>query len=138
VEQKAVVQSIDDWYLYGLVITDIDLIKEFFTHVQNRLGDCVRTERLENAKVQRALREFFQLKECWTFLSRESRLGKYYFSPAEYRIARIEYERNWGMKPSRFDKIFVSLSSAFHTEDDILEAESIIEEKIIKFIEAYQ
>ena len=42
------------------------------------------------------------------------------------------------MKPSRFDKIFVSLSSEFNTEDDILEAESIIKEKIVKFIEAYQ
>ncbi|MBW2221507.1 MAG: hypothetical protein JRF22_03120, partial [Deltaproteobacteria bacterium] len=64
------------------------------------------------------------------------RLGKYYFSHSEHLIARIKYEKNWGMKPSRFDKIFVSLSSAFKTEDDALEAEAIIEEKIRRFIEA--
>lgn len=137
-EQQAVVQSLDDWYLYGLVITDIDLVKLFFSHVQNQLGDCVRVGRLRDAKVRGALRDFFRLKECWKFLSKEYRLGKYYFSHAEYQIARIEYEKNWGVKPSRFDKIFLSLSSAFKTEDDIIEAESIIEEKVVKFIEAYQ
>ena len=45
-------------------------------------------------------------------------------------------EEKSGSKPSRFDKIFVSLSSAFKTEDDVLEAEAIIEEKIRRFIEA--
>lgn len=138
IEQKSVILSLDDWYLYGLVITDIDLVKAFFTHVQNCLGDSVRQERLRNEEVKSVLRDFFRLKECWKFLSGENRLGKYYFSHAEYQIAKIEYERNWGVKPSSFDKIFVSLSSAFNREDDIVEAESIIEEKIRRFIKIYQ
>ena len=137
VEQEAVIISLNDWYLYGLVITDIDFVKEYFKHVQNRLGDSIRIERLKNAEVKRALREFFGLKEYWKYLSKESRFGKYYFSQAEYQISRVEYEKKWGMKPSRFDKIFVSLSSAFNTEADVLEAEAIIEEKIREFIEAY-
>ncbi|MBU1208698.1 MAG: hypothetical protein KKH04_17535 [Proteobacteria bacterium] len=29
VEQSAVFMALDDWYLYGLVITDIDLVKGF-------------------------------------------------------------------------------------------------------------
>jgi len=136
-EQEAVVCSLDDWYLYGLVITDIDLVKTFFTHVQNCLGDCVRVKRLRDVGVQVALHDFFRLKEYWKFVSGGKRLGKYYFSNAEYRIARVEYERNLRVKPSRFDKIFLSLASAFKTEDDIIEAESIIEERITKFIEAY-
>ena len=138
IEQMSVILPLEDWYLYGLVITDVDLVKAFFTQVQNSLGDSVRLERLRDTEVQDALRDFFRLKECWKFLSQKSRLGKYYFSHAEYQIARIEYEKYWGVKPSRFDKIFVSLSSAFNTKDDILEAESIIEEKIRRFIEVYQ
>ena len=136
-EQKAVILSLDDWYLYGLVITDIDLVKQFFAHVQNRMGDKVRVERLDDQKVQKVLREFFALKECWKFLSPEPRLGKYHFTHSEYSIARIEYGKRWGMYPSRFDKIFISLSSAFRTENEIKEAESIIEEMIVKFIEVY-
>ena len=137
VEQSAVIHSLQDWYLYGLVITDIDLVKEFLRHVQSRLGDCLRGERLKGSGVRIALKEFFQLKEFWKFASSPNRLGKYYFSHAEYQVARIEYERGWGTKPSPFDKILVSLSSEFPSRRDLSEAESIIEAKIEKFIEAY-
>ena len=137
-EQRAVIGSLDDWYLYGLVITDVDFVKAFFSHVQNRLGDRLRDERLCSIPVQTALRDFFELKTAWRFLSRTKRLGKYYFSRAEYRIARIEYKKTWGMEPSRFDTIFMSLASVFEREDDVREAESIIEEKIRNFIEVYR
>jgi len=138
VEQQAVLKALDDWYLYGMVITDIDLTKEFFRHVQNRLGEGLRPDRLEDRHVQEVLRDFFQLKESWKFASSKRRLGKYYFSQSEYQIARIEYEKNWKMKPSPFDKIMLSLSSEFGSREDIQEAELIIEERIEKFIEAYQ
>jgi hypothetical protein len=42
------------------------------------------------------------------------------------------------MRPSNFDKILVSLSSEFETKEDMIEAESMIEEKITKFVAAYQ
>ena len=137
IEQSAVFAALDDWYLYGLVITDIDLVKELFTHVQNRLGDSIRPERLKNFKVRTALQSFFRFKESWKFASSQNRLGKYYFSHCEYQIARIEYEKRWKIKPSHFDKILVSLSSEFENQKDVLEAEFLIVEKFEEFIEAY-
>jgi hypothetical protein len=137
-EQKAVLASLEDWYLYGLVITDIDLVKEFLHQAQKRLGDSLREGTLENPEVRRALRDFFQLKTSWKFASSDNRLGKYYFTHSEYQIAHIEYEKNWKVKPSRFDRILVSLASEFESRDDIVEAESIIEEKIEKFVTAYE
>ncbi len=136
-EQEAVLTVLDDWYLYGLVITDIDLVKEFFRHVQDRLGESLHVERLVDSEAREALRAFFRLKEFWKFASTENRLGKYDFSHSEYQIARIEYEKNWKIKPPRFAKILLSLSSAFKTQEDILEAEYLIEEKIKNFTEAY-
>jgi hypothetical protein len=137
-EQESVLAALEDWYLYGLVITDIDLVKEFFHHVQTRLGDSVREERLEERKIREALRDFFALKESWKFASSKNRLGKYYFSHSEYQVARIEYEKNWSLKPSRFDKILVSLSSDFRTPEEVFEAESIVEGKIDGFVRAYE
>jgi hypothetical protein len=137
-EQKVVSASLEDWYLYGLVITDIDLVKELCWHVQMRLGDGLREERLGHPAVRRALQDFFRLKESWKFASTQNRLGKYYFSLSEYRVARIEYQKNWKVKPSRFDRILVSLSSEFKDAEEILEAESIIEGKIKKLVDAYQ
>ncbi len=136
-EQKMVLASLSDWYLYGLAVTDLDLVKDFCFQAQTRLGDCLREERLRGAGVLRALRDFFGLKESWKFVSGGNRLGKYYFTESEYRVARIEYEKNWKLKPSRYDRILVSLSSDFATREEVLEAESIIEAKIEKFVEAY-
>jgi hypothetical protein len=138
VEQKAVICSLDDWYLYGLVLTDVDFVKGFFYHVQNRMGDSVRIDKLEKKEVWDALRNYFHLKESWKFSARDKRLGKYYFSEAEYRIAHIEYEKYLQMTPSRFNTIFVSLASDFKTEGEVLEAETIIEEKIKLFIGVYR
>jgi hypothetical protein len=137
-EQKTVLTSLSDWYLYGLVVTDVDLVKDFCHQAQTRLGDSLREERLRGERVLEALRDFFRLKESWKFTSRGKRLGKYYFTQSEYRIARIEYERNWKLKPSRYDRILLSLSSDFSTREEVLEAESMIEEKIEKFVRAYE
>lgn len=138
VEQKSVLLALEDWYLYGLVITDIDLVKDFFHQVQTRLGDSVREDQLKNFRVREALREFFVLKESWVFASCRNRLGKYYFSQTEYQIARIEYEKTWRVKPSKFDKILLSLESEFQRQEDIFEAESIIERKVCNFLKAYE
>ena len=137
VEQRAVIAVLNDWYLYGLVITDIDLVKEFFHHTQTRLGESIRLERFENEGVRNSLKDFLGLKENWPYISAENRLGKFYFSHSEYQIARIEYEKKWGIKPSRFDKVLVSLSSDFSSLEDVRKAEGIIEEKIKNFLKAY-
>jgi len=137
-EQQAVVSVLDDWYLYGLVIADIDLVKEFFHHTQTRLGDSLRLERLKTGRVKDAMKDFFKLKENWPYAAGESRFGKYYFSDSEYQIARIEYEKNWGIKPSTFNKILVSLSSEFPGLEEVRKGEAIIEETIQQFIRAYR
>lgn len=137
-EQLSVIASLSDWYLYGLVITDIDLVKEFCFQVQARMGDTIREEKIHDEGVIQALQDFFRLKEYWKFASSGQRLSKYYFSHSEYRIARIEYEKNWKLKPSRFDKILVSLSSEFRDRAEVLEAESIVDEKISRFLNAYE
>jgi hypothetical protein len=137
-EQAAVIAALDDWYLYGLVITDIDFIREFFIEVQNQLGETLKVETFTRPALKRALQDYFRLKETWRFAAGNGRLGKYYFSRAEYHIARIEYEKNWGLRPSRFDKILVSLASEFKTASDVSVAELIIEEKIEAVIAAYQ
>jgi len=138
VEQQAVVHSITDWYLYGLIITDIDLVKGFFKHIEERMGDSVRPARLLRPAALKALSSFFKLKVNWKFRARENRLGKYYFSEAEYHIARIDYQSRWGRPPSRFDKILVSLESELATEQELREAEAAIEEHIQRFIAAYE
>ena len=137
-EQKAIIESIYDWYLYGLLITDIDLVREFFRHIENTMGDSIKEVKLKKPGIVNALTDFFMLKQDWKFKTSENMLGKYYFSEAEYNIVRIEYKKMWGIQPSRFDRILVSLESDINSKDDLFEAETIIEGKIKRFIEAYE
>lgn len=137
IEKLAVSEALDDWYLYGLVITDLDFIKDFFQEVQARLGDCLRPEKFRREPVRKALAAYFALKENWPFAAKENRLGKYYFSQGEYQIAHLEYEKRWQIKPSRFDKILVSLTSQFSSPQDVQEAELLIEHKIKDFLAVY-
>ncbi len=137
-QQRAVVNATSDWYLYGLAITDIDLVKEFFKLVEDSLGEGIKEKRLAEPAITGILARFFDLKEHWPFKARENRLGKYYFSAAEYHVARIEYEARWGLPPSRLDKILVSLESDLETEKDLRRAEAIIEDLVQEFIAAYE
>jgi hypothetical protein len=136
-EQQAVVATVDDWYLYGLVITDIDFVKEFFRHVENVLGESIKPSRLSHGALRKILLDFFNLKENWPFKAAENRLGKYYFSESEYAIARIDYRTRWGMPDSVWDKIMVSLESEFKSLDQMRTAEKILQKKINAFIQAY-
>ncbi|MFH2013303.1 MAG: hypothetical protein ABIJ37_11510 [Pseudomonadota bacterium] len=137
-EKKAVIYGTDDWYIYGLVITDIDFIKEYFRIINNALGETINPESIKEPDLKGIISDYFRLKGEWEFRSEEKRFGKYFFSYTEYHIAKIEYQKKLGIKGSPFDKIFVSLSSEFNSVDQLHKAELIIQTSIDRFIEAYK
>lgn len=137
-EKRALINIIDDWYLYGLCVTDIDLVKEYFRLISEGIYEMPQAERFKCGVLHDISLDFFKLKISWPFRSEESnRLGKYYFDGSLYMISHIDYEK-LGCKGSVFDKIFVSLSSDFKTAADIRTAEALIGWHIAKFISAYQ
>jgi hypothetical protein len=138
VERRLVIDSLDDWYLYGLVITDIDMVREFTVLVSNRLGEGIRPERLADRRVQDAAASFFRLKETWPYRSRERRFGKYSFSIAEYHIEREVAEEALCLPESPYKKILVSLATRFETESDARRGHGILEDLVNAFIRSYK
>ncbi len=134
---RCVAAAVPDWYLYGLCITDIDLVKNFFAATSEHLHETVSPERVIASPVLLELfRDYLCLKGCWPFARDPGRFGKYYFPDGTFRIARIDYQR-WGMSSSRHDGILLSLGSTFRTKDELLEAEALIEKKVKRFVSAY-
>lgn len=132
-EKWAVVLSLDDWYLYGICITDIDLCKGFFAHVAERIGAEPSLSMICRPGARSALRDFLALKACWPFRDRDpGRFGKYCLAEDEYREARIPYE-DIGCGRSRYDAIFLSLASDFRSAKELRQAERLIEQKIADF-----
>lgn len=87
-EKEIVIRAIDDWYIYGLVVTDIDFVKGTLELLADQLGMVLRPKDLTIGAIKEELRRLFTLKELWPFKDRRPRLGKYWFSWGDYRIAR--------------------------------------------------
>lgn len=137
-EKAAVSTLIDDWYLYGLVICDIDLVKEYFFILGNALGEEVKASRMGGPLVRRAARDFFALKERWPFRDNELRFGKYSFSISEYRIERDIAATELSLPPSRYRKIFLSLETKFSSEAEFERATGIMDRLFSDFITHYR
>lgn len=133
-EKWGVVLSLDDWFLYGICITDIDFCKSFFALAAARLGAEVPLTVLSRPAVQESVRDFFALQVSWPYRTGdERRFGKYCFAEDEYREARIPYEEI-GCSKSRYNAILLSLASSFSSAEELQAAEQLVEGKIAAFV----
>jgi len=129
-EKLALIDLLDDWYLYGLCITDIDLVKEYFRHLGDLLGETPRPAMFCDTSVRGMARRFFAYKLTWPFRSAEvNRFGRFYFDGSQHMIRPIDYAA-LGCERSRYDSIFLSLSSEFRTRGELHDAEGMIRENI--------
>jgi len=136
-EKLSLLNILDDWYLYGLCLTDIDLVKEYFLLISNGVYETPSPERFKSGILREISLRFFSFKLNWPFRSPAvNRLGKYYFDGSQYMINHIDYEK-LGCERSKFDKIFLSLSSEFNHLSELRQAESLIQTTIDEFVEAY-
>ncbi|MHB8769401.1 MAG: hypothetical protein ACYC7J_00160 [Syntrophales bacterium] len=129
-EQTTLVEILDDWYLYGLCITDIDLVKGYFRHIGECIGGTPRPEMFREGPAREIARRFFAFKLDWPFRSPESnRWGRFSFDGSEHRIRPIDYAAIGG-EPSRYDGIFLSLCSRFRDREQLRRAEGMIRENV--------
>lgn len=137
-EKLTLIEIMDDWHLYGLCITDIDLVKEYFRLLCDGIGDKMDTDKFCSGTLRETMSRFFSLKTSWPFRSPEAnRFGKYWFDGSQYMISHIDYE-NLGCARSRFDRIFMSLTSRFKNREELRAGEEIIGKNIDEFVDRYR
>ena len=137
-EKKALLNIIDDWYLYGLCVTDIDLVKDYFRLISEEVGEMPHPETFLIKGVKAAALAFFQLKTAWPFRSdAANRFGKYYFDGSQYMIHHIDYEK-LGCERSKYNRIFQSLTSEFNDAASVRSAEELVKRHIDNFALAYR
>lgn len=135
---QILLKIIDDWYLYGLCLTDIDLVVEYFRLLADLIGEELKPDVFKNDVLRNIVREYFNWKINWPFRSEETnRLGKYYFDGSQYMISYINYEK-LGRETSRFNKIFMSLSSTFANAKELEAAEGLVKDNVWHFVAMYQ
>jgi hypothetical protein len=137
-EKLALLEILDDWYLYGVCVTDIDLVKEFFRLVSEAAGEMPSPARFRDPALREEARRFFELKLAWPFRSEAAnRFGKYSFDGSEYAIHAIDYGA-LGCGKSRFDRIFLSLQSEFTSRGDLRAAEETLRSRLDAVVSRYR
>jgi hypothetical protein len=124
------VDAIDDWHLYGLVITDVDFVRSLFGLIEERLGEPVESERLSSGSALEIFRQMLSWKDSWPFDHSSSlRRSRYYFkgsclpggNACEAHCARL-------LDAIRF---------AFGIEDEMAGAERFVQQMVEDFVRAY-
>jgi len=126
---KEIVQkAVGDWYLYGLVITETEMLKTFFQEVERRLNGPIRRQRvLGSEECLKAFREFLELKARWAFKPDACKvLGNYFFEDKLYAQPSINYKA-LGETTSRYDNILRALASRFDSVSQLREAEALLD-----------
>lgn len=137
-QQLIILKIIDDWYLYGLCLTDIDLVVTYFRLIADRIGQELKPDVFEDKALKDVVLEYFKWKTTWPFRSSEvNRLGKYYFDGSQYMISHINYEK-FSRDISPLNPILLSLSSEIHSADELAEAENMVWNNIETFTSLYR
>ena len=120
-------ETADNWYEYGLIVTEARLLEAFFLGLEHRLGAPVTAgDILQWGSSRRLLRKFSQLKIDWPY-RRHADPGpcNYVFDDHIYDKTDTTYPPDTA-KPSPHDVIFRELESGFCSDKDLRRAEGII------------
>ncbi len=115
----------EDWYRYGLVITEARLLNAFFGAVEDRMGrplppaDRIGSEGLD------AVRGLMALRLRWPYRPPGAPLASDFFEADRRPKPPASYPE--GMPPSRHDPIFRELGSRFPDVGAVRKAEAMVD-----------
>ncbi|MBW2107975.1 MAG: hypothetical protein JRI36_04815 [Deltaproteobacteria bacterium] len=129
---KQIVTAVStDWYTYGLVITEAQLLEAFFSHVEARIGrPLVKKDVLGNPEASQGVRDFLSLKLTWPYRKKDScALIHYFFKDGLYQRPPVDYPSIAGQE-SRYDVIFRQLHSFFESALQLHQAEALLDRMV--------
>ena len=124
---------------------NIDIDNDYFENLENKAVNIQELTREEvspevvgaNDNLILILKKYYALKVRWPYRdTTKPRFGKYYFVGEEYDIDRIDYE-GLDAAVSRYDPIFLSLSSRFKSRKELDTAENWMDLLIEGFCNEY-
>lgn len=78
---------VDDWHLYGLVVTDVDFVMSLFGLIEHRLGNPLNPKTLTEGPAREVLRELISWKDVWPFGRNSTfRRSRYYFKSSFHKL----------------------------------------------------
>jgi hypothetical protein len=122
-------QSMDHWYLHGLIVTERPLLAAFFDELERRIGRPIIASDFSGCnQASRIFREFAGLKLSWPFRRKDaSGVCNYFFEDGQYQRPALKPITD-GRRPFPFDAIFRELDSAFPSATELQSARTHLED----------
>ena len=119
--------SCDDWYVFGLVVTETHMLSTFFRLIEQKLSQELDPAILSNnRKFIDIISRFFSLKVSWPFRPEHFNcLGNYFFKDNLYPRTPVDYTA-LGVEKSEKDPVFTALGSVFSSRKNFEDAETIL------------
>lgn len=133
VYQSILKGSIDDWYLFGLIVTEYALVIAYFKEMESRLGRHITvSDYLQNTRAIAAFREFAELKLKWPY-RRDDSPGpcNFFFENGLYPRPET-FRANPDLGSSSYENILRELDSGFSSAKEIKEAEQLLADLFFK------
>ncbi len=122
--KKIVRMAAVDWYVYGLVITETELLSEIFGHIELRLGHPLQADSFAHRpSAQQALMRLLRLKIDWPYRPPYWNTPCHYFFKENPRPRPLMDYLRLGVQPSGFDRILCELTSHFTSAAALDQAE---------------
>lgn len=131
--QSILIHAIDDWYVFGLIVTEYALVTAYFKEMESRLGRPITvSDYTRNIAAMQAFREFAELKIKWPY-RRDDCPGpcNYFFENNLYSRPAV-FRKTLNIPPSHYEKIFRELDAGFSSEKEIAAAEQVLDDLFVK------
>jgi len=135
--QSILVKTIENWYIFGLIVTEYALLNAYFKEVEIRLGRPVSVRDFtENTGAKDALREFAELKNSWPYRRSECPGPcNFFFENGLYPRPDVK-RTDPGIHSSSYEKLFRELDSGFSSTKEITAAEHLLDKLFSKTVDA--
>jgi hypothetical protein len=83
------VDAVQDWHLYGLVVTDVDFVTAVFDLLEDAVGSPLKPEMLRASGADQVFREMLSWKDTWPYRGNAAqRRSRYYFKGTYTGLSR--------------------------------------------------
>ncbi len=128
--------SVKNWHLYGLIITETNMLDHFFKTIEDISQKKLTLTIFEkSSELQNHVLSFLKLKLSWKFRDIKTyHPCNYFFEENIYPSNPVDYKKT-KKATSIHDPIFQAFGSIFETQSDLENAEKIIQDLIYKICE---
>lgn len=132
-ERKQIIRAVaEDWYGYGLIITEWKLLSAVFDEIESRMGRQVTPNRVDSGAFRTALQSVLRLKREWPFRIDPNRPASYFFEDGNYPKSSLDLAAAGG-EQAPFGAILEELESVFDSPAVLQQAEMLLDRLFAPF-----